>query len=44
MEDGISGGLQHRHGRRACMVQRWSHHRDVVSRPVDLYMTILELT
>ena len=40
MEDGISGGLQHRHktccekgghhGRRACMVQRWYHHGDVV--------------
>jgi len=40
MEDGISGGLQHRHktccekgghyGRRACMVQRWHHRGDVV--------------
>ena len=40
MEDGIPGGLQHRHktccekggrrGRRACMVQRWHHHGDVV--------------
>ena len=40
MEDGISGGLQHRHmtccekggrrGRRACRVQRWHHCRDVV--------------
>jgi len=49
MEDGISGGLQHRHemccekdgcyGRRACMVQRWFHRRDVVSGQVDLYMT-----
>ena len=50
MEDGISRGLQHRHetccekggccGRRACMVQRWFHRRDVVSGQVDLYMTI----
>ena len=42
MEDGISGGLQHRHKtccekgghrrRRACMVQRWHHHGDVVFR------------
>ena len=42
MEDGISGGLQHRHktccekggrrGRQACMVQRWHHRRDVVFR------------
>jgi len=42
MEDGISGGLQHRHmmccekgsrhGRRACRVQRWHHHGDVVFR------------
>jgi len=42
MEDGISGGLQHRHktccekggyrGRRAYMVQRWHHRRDVVFR------------
>ena len=40
MEDGIPGGLQHCHktccekggcrGRRACMVQRWHHHEDVV--------------
>ena len=40
MEDGVSGGLQHRHmmccekggrrGRRACRVQRWHHHGDVV--------------
>jgi len=40
MEDGISGGLQHRHKtccekgghreRRACIVQRWHHCRDVV--------------
>ena len=41
MEDGMPGGLQHRHetccekggchGRWACMVQRWFHRRDVVS-------------
>ena len=40
MEDGIPGGLQHRHktccekggrhGRQACMVPRWHHCRDVV--------------
>ena len=40
MEDGISGGLQHRYmtccekggrcGRRACRVQRWHHRGDVV--------------
>ena len=40
MEDGISGRLQHRYemccekggrrGRRACMVRRWHHRRDVV--------------
>ena len=49
MEDGISGGLQHCHetccekggcrGRRACMVWRWFHYKDIVSRQVDLYMT-----
>ena len=42
VEDGISGGLQHRHntccekggrhGRWACMVQRWHHRGDVVFR------------
>ena len=42
MKDGIPGGLQHRHetccekgghrGRRACRVQRWHHHGDVVFR------------
>jgi len=42
MEDGISGGLQHRHktcckkggchGRQACKVQRWHHRGDVVFR------------
>ena len=51
MEDRISGGLQHRHktccekdgrhGRRACMVQRWHHHGDVVFRTGGLvYDTI----
>jgi len=40
MEDRIFGGLQHRpetccekgghRGRRACMVRRWHHRRDVV--------------
>ena len=49
MEDGISRGLQHHHktccekggrrGRRACMVQRWFHCGDVVSRQIDLYIT-----
>ena len=42
MKDGIPGGLQHRHetccekgghrGRRACRVQRWHYHGDVVFR------------
>ena len=42
MEDRIPGRLQHRHktccekggcrGRRACRVQRWHHHGDVVFR------------
>ena len=50
MEDRISRELQHyheiccekggRYGRWACMVQRWFHHRDIVSRQVDLYMTV----
>ena len=49
MEDGIPGGLQHchktccekgsRHGKRACMVQKWFYHGDVVSRQVNLHMT-----
>ena len=49
MEDGIPGELQHCHktccekggrcGRRACMVQRWHHRGDVVSRQMDLHMT-----
>jgi len=50
MEDGIPGRLQHHHktccekgghhGRQACMIRRWFHRRDVVSRQVDLYMTV----
>ena len=50
MEDGIPRRLQHchktccekggRHGRQACMVQKWFHHRDVVSGQVDLHMTL----
>ena len=52
MEDGISGGLQHRHEtccekgghckRQACMVRRWFHYRDVISGQVDLYMTLVK--
>jgi len=51
MEDGISGWLQHCyktccekgscHGRQACMIWRWFHCRDIISRQVDLYMTIM---
>ena len=50
MEDRISGGLQHCHetccekggrrGRQACMVWRWFHRGDVISRQMDLYMTL----
>ena len=39
MEDGIPGGLQHCHGRQACMVQKWFHRGDVVSGQVNLHMT-----
>ena len=49
VEDGIPGWLQHchktccekggRHGRWACMIWRWFHHGDVISRQVDLHMT-----
>ena len=49
MEDRIPRELQHRHktccekgghcGRQACMIWRWFHCRDVISRWVDLYMT-----
>jgi len=52
VEDGISRGLQHCHetccekggrrGRRACIVRKWFHCRDVVSRQVDLHMTELD--
>ena len=50
MEDGISRGLQHCYKiccekgghceRQVCMVQRWFHRGDVVSRQMDLYMTV----
>ena len=50
MEDRISGGSQHCHemccekggcrGRQACMVWKWFHCRDVVSRQVNLHMTV----
>jgi len=50
MEDRIPGGLQHRHkmccekgsrrGRQACMIWRWFHCGDVISRQVDLHMTL----
>ena len=50
MEDGIPGGLQHRHktcceegsrhGRRACMCQRWHHCGDVVFRTGGLVYDI----
>jgi len=49
VEDGIPRWLQHRHKtccekggcceRQACMVQRWFHHGDIISRQVDLHMT-----
>ena len=52
MEDGIPGGLQHHHemccekggcrGRRACMVQRWHHHGDVVFQTGGLVYDISE--
>ena len=52
MEDGIPRELQHCHetccekggrrGRRACMVQKWFHRRDVVSGQVDLHMIYVE--
>jgi len=41
MEDGISRGLQHHHGRWTCMVRRWFHCGDIISRQVDLYMTTI---
>jgi len=52
MEDGIPGRLQHRHetccekggrhGRRACRVQRWHHHGDVVFQTGGLVYNILQ--
>ena len=49
IEDRIPGGLQHCHkmcykkggchGRQACMIWRWFHCGDVISRQVDLYIT-----
>ena len=54
MEDGISKGLQHRpetccekggrRGRRDCMVRKWFHHGNVVSRQVDLHMTFVRIS
>ena len=51
MEDGIPRGLQHRHetccekggrhGRQACMCQRWHHCRDVVFRTGGLVYDII---
>ena len=51
MEDGIPRRLQHRHetcckkgghrGRRACMVQRWHHHGNVVFQTGGLVYDIL---
>jgi len=48
MEDRISGWLQHCHKmccekggcyrRQACMIWRWFHHGDVISRQVNLHM------
>ena len=53
MEDRIPGGFQHCHemccekdghcGRRACMVRKWFHCGDIVSRQVDLHMTVCHL-
>jgi len=50
MEDGIPGGLQHRHKmccekggcheRQACIVRKWFYCGDVVSGQVDLHMTV----
>ena len=52
MKDGIPRWLQYCHemccekdscyGRRACMIRRWFHHRDVISGQVDLHMTVDE--
>ena len=50
MEDGIPRWLQHCyktcckksscHGRQACMIRRWFHCGDIISRQVDLHMTM----
>jgi len=52
VEDRIPRWLQHHHetccekgghyGRQACMVWRWFHCGDIISRQVDLYMTKLQ--
>jgi len=49
MEDGIPGWLQHYHKmccekgghckRQACMIRRWFHCRNIISRQMDLHMT-----
>ena len=46
MDDGIPGGLQHRHktccekgghhGRQACMIWRWFHHEDIIFQTGEL--------
>ena len=50
IEDRIPRWLQYRHktccekgnccGRRACMIWRWLHYRDIVSGQVDLHITV----
>jgi len=50
VEDRIPEELQHHYktccekgghrGRQACMIWRWFHHRNVISRQVDLPMTL----
>ena len=52
MEDGIPRWLQHyyktccekggHHGKRACMIWRWYHYRDIIYRWVDLHMTFTQ--
>ena len=49
MKDGIPGWLQHHHemccekgghhGRQACMIWKWFHHKDVISGQMDLHIT-----
>ena len=51
MEDGISGWLQHRHKtccekdghhrRQTCIIWRWYCHGNVISRQVDMHMTVI---